>query len=135
MDVIKKMKKSGYNCHITLSKYVGSYFLAKFLPYAKVKARDSSRKLLNLRRIRATIATEWVKLDKEYEVMDMRPAPPNPLQHATVTMTIRKYAEDGADDEMEARKRCLKKYAEEKMIWAPWMAPYLSRSERKLKLN
>ena len=79
MDVIKKMKKSGYKCHITLSKYVGSYFLRQFLPYAKVKARDSSRKLLNLRRIRATIATEWVKLDKEFEVMGMRPAPPNPL--------------------------------------------------------
>ena len=135
MEVIKKMKRTGYSCHITLANYVGSYFLAKFLPYAKVKARDSSRKLLNLRRIRATIATEWVKLDKEYEVMGMRPAPPNPLQHATITMTIRKYAEDGADDEMEARKRCLKKFEEKKMIWAPWMLSYLSRSERKLKLN
>ena len=50
-------------------------------------------------------------------------------------MTIRMYAEDGADDEMEARKRCLKKFAEKKITYAPWMSSYLIRSERELKLN
>ena len=57
MKVIMKMKKRGYTRPESLANYLGEYLLTQFVPYAGTKPRDSSGKLLNLRRIRATIAT------------------------------------------------------------------------------
>ena len=77
-----------------------------------------------MRTIRAYRATEWVKLDTEYKVMNWRPAPPNPLQHRDRKTAIENYAAKGSDDIQEAYKRCLEKYGNDPELRQPWMDKY-----------
>ena len=42
--------------------------------------------------------------------MGWNPKPFNPLSHTSLKTTLIKYAEHGADDELAARHRCIKKY-------------------------
>ena len=69
-----------------------------------------------MRTIRAARATEWVLLYKEYEVMEWKPYPPNPLQHTNIKMTLAKYATKGVDELLEARRRCVVKYSGDPML-------------------
>ena len=59
-------------------------------------------------------ATQYVRLLKEYQVMGWEPKPLNPLTHTTLKTTLTKYAETGCDNEMQARKRCVDKYFQDK---------------------
>ena len=74
-----------------------------------------------MKSIRKYYATEWIKTQKEYEVMNWSPAPPNPLQHTTIKTTIEKYAELGSNNIWEARKRCYEKYGKTEIEIQPWM--------------
>ena len=55
---------------------------------AVTKVRHSKSRLYNLRAIRATRATEWIKEKREYEAMGWRPLPHNPLSHTSETTVI-----------------------------------------------
>ena len=65
-----------------------------------------------MRSMRCYRATEWVKRRAECEILgDL--VPPNPLQHETDAKTIIKnYAAKGANNQLEARRRCWEKYPE-----------------------
>ena len=57
-----------------------------------------------MRSVRCTIATEYLKVWAESKILKVD-APPNPLQHTDLKTTREHYAEMGADDLHEARKR------------------------------
>ena len=59
-------------------------------------------------------ATQYVRLLKEYQVMGWEPKPFKPLTHTTLKTTLTKYAETGCDNEMQARKRCVDKYYQDR---------------------
>ena len=60
-----------------------------------------------MRSVRCTIATEYLKAWAEAKILQVD-APPNPLQHTDLKTTKEHYAEIGADDMHEARKRLTK---------------------------
>ena len=63
-----------------------------------------------MRSIRATRATEWLRMRAEYKVMGWSFELPNPLQHCSDDTTRRYYAEKQCEDELQARVRCIDKY-------------------------
>ena len=62
-----------------------------------------------MRSIRATKATDWVKLCAEYKAMGFADEPSNPLQHESDATTRTYYAEKGSDSMLAARQRCITK--------------------------
>ena len=72
------------------------------MPEVGLPFQYSDTRNYDMRSLRATRATEWVKLEMEYRVMNWRPSPPNPLQHADWKTTVEQYAAEGSDDPKEA---------------------------------
>ena len=82
------------------------YWYEKLRRDAGVKEKAPNGGSLNMRSVRCYHATEWVKVEAEYKFMGFDMAPPNPLQHASRTLTVNTYAEKDAGNEEEAIKRC-----------------------------
>ena len=58
--------------------------------------------------------------------MGWQDCPPNPLQHNKSKLTLAVYAEDGADNELKARRRCVAKYGNDPDLHQPWMDNWLA---------
>ena len=112
---------TGYNTWKELKESLRKFFADTVLPGAGVPRQAGPRKLYNLRSIRAFRATEWVKLDMEYKMMKWKDPPRNPLQHLNVKTTLKKYAEQGSNDENSAKQRCIEKYYRDESKRQPWM--------------
>ena len=117
---------TGYDDYEKLKDSLRKFFADTVLPEAGVRRQAAPKKLYNLRSIRAFRATEWVKLDMEYKMMEWRDPPRNPLQHLNVKTTLKKYAELGSNDENSAKKRCITKYYGDESKRQPWMEDWVA---------
>ena len=100
-NVLMKVSVNDYQDRLRL--YAGlDYWFEKVRGDAGVSETDSRGGFLSMRSVRCYHATEWVKTRAEMLFMKWsKGIPPNPLQHTTQNLTIKTYAEKGADD-MEA---------------------------------
>ena len=117
---------TGYDNYEALKDSLRKYFSDTVLPDAGVPRQAAPRKLFNLRSIRAFRATEWIKLNMEYKIMKWRDPPRNPLQHLDVKTTLKKYAEQGSNDENSAKQRCIRKYYSDESKKQPWMEEWIA---------
>ena len=82
------------------------YWFGKVMKLTELPSENENGHKYTMRSIRCYRATEWVKRRAECEILgDL--VPPNPLQHETNAKTIIKnYAAKGANNQLEARRRC-----------------------------
>ena len=114
-----------------MSKLLLQHFVNQILPLAHYPQQDHDGHPYNLKRLRATKATEWMELCAEYKVMGWKQFPPNPLQHTSEDTTRKKYASSGADNELKARLRCIEKVnPPHSYPIQPWMKLWFERQER-----
>ena len=74
---------TGFSSFRALNKALGPFYDKQVLKESGVPTSDKNGNSYTMRTIRAARATEWVLLDREYEVMKWEPHPPNPLQHTS----------------------------------------------------
>ena len=100
-NVLQKVSVSDYKDRLRL--YAGlDYWYEKVRKDAGVSITDSKGGSLSMRSVRCYHATERVKTRAEMLFMKWsKGIPPNPLQHTTQNLTIKTYADKGAND-MEA---------------------------------
>ena len=103
-----------------------SYFSNTVLPGAGVPRQTLKGELYSLRSLRCMRATEYVRLLKEYEIMGWEPKPLNPTNHTSLKTTLVKYAEDGCEDMIAARVRCVHKYKNDTDKRQEWMDGWTS---------
>ena len=114
---IKELEGTGCDTFTQLKDSLRKFFSNVVLPKAGLLRRAPTNKLYNLRSVRSMRATQYVRLLKEYQVMGWEPKPLNPLTHTTLKTTLTKYAETGCDNEMQAKKRCVDKYFQDRNKW------------------
>ena len=121
VTAIKNHERTEFSDFADLKETLRSFFATQILGKTGLKERYSTKRLYNLRSIRAYRATEWLKLKTEYKVMGWYPEPPNPLSHTTDRTIIQHYAAKGSDNEWEARRRCFNRYNDIPALRQTWM--------------
>ena len=121
VDLVRGHQGTGFNTKDKLRESLENFYTRQILEKAAVPTKDAKGNLYSMKSIRKYRATEWVKLVTEYKVMKWHPLPPNPLQHKSASMTLAVYAEEGADNELKARRRCVDKYGGGPVLRQDWM--------------
>ena len=128
IDIVRRHNDTGYDSSDKLREGLDNFYEKQILLKAGVPARDPKGKSYSMKAVRKFRATEWAGLHKEYEVMDWKPYPPNPLQHKSPKMTLAVYAEKGSDNDYKARIRCIEEYGADLDLRQPWMDNYTKRT-------